>query len=117
MFSKSIRVLLVMAAISFITHAATAQPISCKAGFAPFATTQAGIYVNFPAPWPAGTKYVVSVQQTNAGGYSPTSDCTYFNVLKLTDTNFQIQHKRCKDGSPVALITPVTTGWIACPVQ
>jgi len=109
---------------SFISDPAAAQPAAashpaglCKAGITGFTAGQAGIYVNYPVPWPAGTKYSVVVQQGNTAGYSPTTVCTYFNVLKLTDLKFEIQHKRCDDGVPVALDTNATIFWIACPVQ
>jgi hypothetical protein len=117
MFSKSIRFLVVATALVLISVSAFAHPLPAKAGFTSFPAGEAGIYITFPVAWPAGTQYVVSAQETNAGGFTPGSDCTYFNVLKLTDTNFQIQHKRCKDGTPVALTTNVTIGWIAVPVQ
>ena len=89
----------------------------CKAGTAAFAVGQAGIYVNYAVPWRTGTKYSVAVQPTNTAGYSSTTVCTYFNVLKKTDTQFQVQHKRCDNGVPVPLDTAVSLDWIACPHQ
>jgi hypothetical protein len=47
--------------------------------------------------------YTVVVQATNTAGYSPSSECTYFNVLKETPTKFEVQHKTFKDGKPLAL--------------
>jgi hypothetical protein len=122
MFSRSIQLLLVATFLSFmsstaVARAATNPPGSCKAGIAAFAVGQAGIYVNYPVPWPAGSKTSVVVQQADTAGYSPTSVCTYFNVLKTTDSNFQIQHKRCDDGTPVPLDGAATIFWISCPVQ
>jgi hypothetical protein len=122
MFSRSRLFLAVAAFFSFLGHPAAAQTASnpaglCKAGITSFAVGQAGIYVNYPVPWPAGTKHSVVIQQGNAAGYSPTSVCTYFNVLKTTDSKFEIQHKRCDDGTPVPLDDTATIFWIACPVQ
>jgi len=57
--------------------------------------------------------YSVVVQPTNTAGYSPIPNCTYFNVLKKTTTNFQVQHKRCDDGVPVKLDVNVSLDWIA----
>lgn len=48
------------------------------------------------APPVSGPNTNVFVQQANTAGYSTTSDCTYFNVLKVTATDFQVQHKTCK---------------------
>jgi hypothetical protein len=56
--------------------------------------------------------YTVVVQETNAAGYSPNGDGNYFNVLKETLTEFQVQHKSCKDGTPVRLDDTVTLKWI-----
>ena len=89
----------------------------CKAGTAPWAVGQAGIYVNYTVPWPAGAKYSVTVQPTNTAGYSTLTACTYFNVLKKTDTKFEVQHKRCDNGVPVAVDTTISLDWIACPHQ
>lgn len=89
----------------------------CKAGTAAFGVGQAGIFVNYTVPWPTGTKYSVVVQPTNTAGYSPLTVCTYFNVLKKTDTKFEVQHKRCDNGVPVALDTPISLDWVACPHQ
>jgi len=70
-----------------------------------------GIQVFFHPPMP-NNLYSVTVQPTNTGGYSPTDLCTYFNALKKTTTDFQIQHKYCRDGIPVKLDTSVTFNWI-----
>jgi hypothetical protein len=114
----------VLVSIVIVPHAAEAQtapasnpPGLCKAGLAVFAAGQAGIFVNFPAPWPANVTYRVTVQQTNTSGYSPTTACTYFNVLKKTSTQFQVQHKLCDTGVPVPLAVNVSMDWIACPDQ
>ena len=69
-----------------------------------------GITVFFHPPMP-NNLYSVTVQPTNAGGYSPTDFCTYFNVLKKTTVKFEIQHKRCSDGVPVSLDSNVTLNW------
>lgn len=125
MFKRS-DYLLVLVAAAFLlvpradaqtTAAASNPPGLCKAGTAAFAIGKAGIYVYYPIPWPAGTKYSVVVQPTNTGGYSPATVCTYFNVLKKTDTKFEVQHKRCDNGVPLPLDTPISLDWIACPHQ
>lgn len=125
MCTRSIVCLLVimMAATLLLAYDVSAQTTAsnqaglCKAGTAAFAIGQAGIYVNYPTPWPATVKYSVVVQPTNTAGYSPTTVCTYFNVLKKTPTQFQVQHKRCDDGVPVALDTAISLDWVACPHQ
>lgn len=88
------------------------QVVGYRAGTASFTAGSAGIVITFSAPMPTA-KYSVVVQATNTAGYSPTADCTYFNVLKKTQTNFQVQHKRCDNGTPVALDTNVSLDWIA----
>lgn len=85
--------------------------VGYRAGVNAFKVGQAGIYVTLSKPMP-NANYAAVVQPTNTGGYSPTKDCTYFNVLKKTTANFQVQHKRCDDGTPVALDTNVSLNWI-----
>jgi hypothetical protein len=77
-------------------------------------------------PWPSGADGVtipisppvsgpnapVTVQPANTAGYSTVSECTYFNVLKVTAADFQVQHKTCKDGTPVKTDTTITLFWI-----
>lgn len=88
------------------------QVVGYRAGTAPFTAGSAGIVVTFSVPMPTA-KYSVVVQPTNTAGYSPISQCTYFNVLKKTTTNFQVQHKRCDNGAPVNLDVNVSLDWIA----
>jgi hypothetical protein len=81
-----------------------------RAGSVGWPKGQAGITINLS---PAVTRpYTVVVQATNTAGYSPSSECTYFNVLKETSTKFEVQHKTCKDGTPLALDDNVTLKWI-----
>jgi hypothetical protein len=82
-----------------------------RAGTIGFKSGSAGITVSLKKPMPQ--KYSVSVQPTNTSGYSPTKEATYFNVLKKTSTDFQVQHKRCEDGVPVALDRNISLDWIA----
>lgn len=105
-----------------LTNAAYAQePSPCpkgkvlRAGVADFSVSQAGIFVTFSPSLPAAclNHVVVVVQQTNDGAYSPTSACTYLNVLKITSTNFQIQHKGCSDGVPYPVTSDLEVGWVA----
>ncbi len=92
--------------------AAQAQTGTYRAGTSAFNAGQAGIFVTFTTPLPSAN-YSVSVQATNTGGYSPTADCTYFNVLHKTANGFDVQHKRCNDGVPLALTVGVSLDWIA----
>ena len=82
-----------------------------RAGLVPWKKGEAGVTVKFFPPM-SNANYSVSVQQANTAGYSPTSECTYFNVLKLESDNFQIQHKRCKDGEPVPVDDTISMLWI-----
>jgi hypothetical protein len=108
--------LVVMAAASVGAQGSN-PPGLCKAGTAAFAVGQAGITINYPVAWPANAPYSVVVQPTNTAGYSPTTVCTYFNVLHKSATLFQVQHKRCDNGVPVPLDVAVSLDWIACPRQ
>lgn len=103
---KSLAITLVAATLSM---SANAQQI--QAGVKGFLAGQAGIYITLPTPMPDGN-YSAVVQATNTSGYSPTTECTYFNVLKKTATNFQVQHKTCIDGTPIALDKNVSLNWI-----
>jgi hypothetical protein len=88
------------------------QVVGYRAGTASFTAGSAGIVVTFSVPMPTA-KYSVVAQPTNTAGYSPISECTYFNVLNKTATNFQVQHKRCDNGAPVNLDVNVSLDWIA----
>lgn len=108
-------VLAAMATVQVLTFQRTAaaqpQTLDYRAGTSAFSSGQAGISINFSSAMP-NTNYAVTVQQTNTAGYSPTSVCTYFNVLNKTTTGFQVQHKRCDDGVPVNLDVGVSLDWI-----
>jgi hypothetical protein len=56
--------------------------------------------------------YTVIVQPTNTAGYSPTTEATFFNVLKETSAKFEVQHKTTKEGTPLKLDVNVTLKWI-----
>jgi len=100
-------------ALSTVGGAAPPPPPQTLGGIAAFSPGQAGININFPPGVKiAGAKYVVVVQETNTAGYSTTSDCTYFNPLHKRDDGFEVQHKRCDDGVPVALDVGVSLNWI-----
>ena len=97
---------------TMLTTLAPRQAASaCLAGTAPFLSGQAGIFVNHA---PIELPHSVVVQQTNTAGYSPKEICTYFNVLKKTPTQFQVQHKTCDEGKPLELDYNVSLDWIAC---
>jgi hypothetical protein len=81
-------------------------------GSTSFNSGQAGIYVTFATPMPSGD-YSLVIQPHDTGGYSTTSEATYFNPLKKTATGFQIQHKTTKDGTPLPLDYNVSVDWIA----
>jgi hypothetical protein len=82
-----------------------------QAGTVSFGTGKKGIIVGLPRPMP-DSDYAVFVQPTNTAGYSSSSECTYFNVLKKQPTQFQVQHKTCDKGTPMALDTNVSLDWI-----
>jgi|GEM_PF-6082541 len=110
---KSIRALAALGftaiSMAFSAPVAHAQG-TCIAGVAPFKVGQKGILIKHQALG----KNMVIVQPTNTAGYSPMSNSTYFNVLKIRSDNFQVQHKRTDDGTPIALDFNVSLGWIAC---
>ena len=83
-----------------------------RAGLVGWVKPSMGVFVHFSAPMP-DTNYAAIVQPTNTAGYSTTKDCTYFNVLHLTVNGFDVQHKRCDDGTPVATDENITLEWIA----
>ena len=95
---------------------AAAQAAETRAGVFGWAQPTMGVFINFSTPMP-NADYAVVVQQVNTAGYSTTKDCTYFNVLKLTTTGFQVQHKRCDDGTPVPTDVNITLQWIAVSYQ
>jgi hypothetical protein len=111
---KKLHVVAVVFAVTLLAGhtAARAQTGTYRAGTSPFNAGQAGIFVTFVSPLPSAN-YSVSVQATNTGGYSPTTECTYFNVLHKTANGFDVQHKRCSDGVPLALTVGVSLDWIA----
>ena len=85
-----------------------------RAGSNTFPAGSAGIFVTFSVPM-VNTNYAVSVQPRDTAGYSPTSVCTYFNVLHKTVNGFDVQHKRCDDGVPVPLDFVLGLDWVAMP--
>ena len=122
-WTRTLAALLVSTLLTgILTNAAYAQaPLACppgqvlRAGVADFLVGQAGIYVTFSPPLPAAclNHVVVVVQQTNDGAYSPTTDCTYLNVLKIKSRNFQVQHKGCSDGVPYPVTSDLEVRWLA----
>jgi hypothetical protein len=82
-----------------------------RAGLIAWPVGAAGVTVQISPPI-SNANYSAIVQPTNTAGYSGISDCTYFNVLKLTPTQFEVQHKKCKDGVPVPTVTTITLEWI-----
>jgi hypothetical protein len=122
-WTRTLAALLVSTLLTgILTNAAYAQaPLACppgqvlRAGVADFLVGQAGIYVTFSPPLPAAclNHVVVVVQQTNDGAYSPTSACTYLNVLKIKSRNFQVQHKGCSDGVPYPVTSDLEVRWLA----
>jgi len=83
-----------------------------RSGITSFPKGKDGIQIEFAEPMPS-SNYVITVQQTNAGGYSPTSESTYFNVLRKTKSGFQVQHKTTESDTPKKLQSSVTLNWIA----
>lgn len=88
-----------------------AQATEVRSGSVAWAIGQAGITIPLVPPVTSGP-YSVVVQPTNTAGYSTTTECTYFNVLKESPADFQVQHKTCKDGTPIAVDTGVTLKWV-----
>ncbi len=88
------------------------QSCETRSGSISFPKGRDGILVEFSEPMPS-SNYAITVQQTNAGGYSPTSEATYFNVLRKTKNGFQIQHKTTESDTPKKLQSSVTLNWIA----
>jgi hypothetical protein len=108
---KTVLKMTTLVAIPLLLAVTTAaQAGQTRAGAVGFLAGQAGIYIPLDPPVPQ--KYSVVVQATNTAGYSPTSECTYFNVLKEKPHEFQVQHKTCKDGTPIPLDTNVTLKWV-----
>ena len=93
---------------------ASSQPFGVKyrAGTDSFPIGSDGINITFASPLQS-IDYAVVVQQTNTAGYSPTNECTYFNPLHKRVDGFEVQHKRCDDGTPVQLDVGVSLDWIA----
>jgi hypothetical protein len=107
---KTVVAICATAAIIGLTSLSATAATNCKAGVAPFLSGQKGIVINHSGM----DNYVAVVQATNTAGYSSQSTPTYFNVLKLKPTNFQVQHKRTDNGTPIALDTNVSLAWIIC---
>lgn len=106
---KKLSTLTAVILFAFLVSAG-AQAVELRAGSVSWTAGQAGITV--PLSPAVDQPYSVVVQQTNTAGYSPSSECTYFNVLKETPTKFEVQHKTCKDGTPLPLDDSVTLKWI-----
>lgn len=99
----------------------TAPPLTSPiiiSGIAGFPVGSAGININFPAGAKIpGANYAVVVQPTNTAGYSPVSECTYFNPLHKRDDGFEVQHKTCLNGTPEALDVSVSLNWIVVEIK
>ena len=92
-----------------MSTAAVAMDI--RAGAFPWPNGADGVTIPISPPV-NGPNAPITVQPANTAGYSTVSECTYFNVLKVTATDFQVQHKTCKDGTPVKTDTTITLFWI-----
>jgi hypothetical protein len=103
--------LITLAGLTFGPNAAKHPLQDYRSRTDAFAIGQDGINITFSSPLPSND-YAVVVQTTNTAGYSPTSDCTYFNPLHKRTDGFEVQHKRCDDGVPVKLDTGVSLNWI-----
>jgi hypothetical protein len=88
------------------------QPVGYRAGHTAFPKGKDGIQITFSAPMP-NDDYAIVVQPTNTGGFSPTAEGTYFNVLRKTKDGFQVQHKTTEDNQPKKLKESVNLNWIA----
>ena len=85
---------------------------SVQCGTVAFAKGSAGITVDLHESMPSDS-YSVSVQVRDSQAFSPSDSATYFNVLKKSDTNFQLQHKTREGGKPLPLTGNVRIDWIA----
>jgi hypothetical protein len=92
-----------------ISGAAFATDI--RSGAYPWPKGKDGVTIPITPPV-SGPNSPISVQPAATAGYSPTSECTYFNVLKVTASDFQVQHKTCKDGTPIQTDDTITLFWI-----
>ena len=107
----AIMALATVAGLTF-TRNATAQPqLQYRTGIVGFPPGKDGINITFSTPMPS-TSYAVVVQATNTAGYSTTSVCTYFNPLHKRNDGFEVQHKRCDDGTGAKLDTSVSLNYI-----
>jgi hypothetical protein len=108
---KSLTVVLALVALATVVglmsgrSAAAKHPLrDYRAGTAAFAIGRM-VSISPSLPSLPNTDYAVVVQATNTAGYSPTSDCTYFNPLHKRADVFEVQHKSCDDGVPVKTAT------------
>lgn len=83
-----------------------------QCGSVGFAEGSAGITIDLHEKMPTGD-YSVAVQVRDSQAFSPSEDATYFNVLKKTESNFQLQHKTRENGTPLSLTGQVQIDWIA----
>ena len=100
-----------VAGLAFGQRVAPPRPLQFRSGNAGFLVGQDGININFSTPMPS-TRYAVVVQETNTAGYSTTPGCTYFNPLHKRTDGFEVQHKKCDDGSGVKLDVSVSLDYI-----
>ena len=88
-----------------------AGAVDIRTGVFPWPVGADGVTIAISPPV-SGPNAPTFVQPANTAGYSTVSECTYFNVLKVTATDFQVQHKTCKDGTPVKTDTTITLFWL-----
>jgi hypothetical protein len=102
---------ILVSSIAFsLAMSGAALALDIRSGLIPWQSGQDGVTVPIVPPV-SGPNANVFVQQANTAGYSTVSECTYFNVLKVTATDFQVQHKTCKDGTPIKTDTTISLLW------
>ena len=103
------RILLSISLSLAMSGAALATDI--RSGAFPWPNGADGVTIPISPPV-SGPNSPVVVQPAATAGFSTLADCTYFNVLKVTANDFQVQHKTCKDGTPIKTDTTITLFWI-----
>jgi len=93
---------------------AAVQAADPRAGTVKWPAGAFQVDVVFTKPMP-GDKYSVAVMPfvPKLGGYSTTTVCTYFGLIRKTPDWFTVQHKRCDSGAAVKTDETFQLDWIA----
>ena len=98
---------------SFMVLTATAEAQNPRAGTVTWPGGTVQVEVVFAKPMPSD-RYSVAVMPyvPQMGGYSTTTVCTYFGLIKKAPERFIVQHKRCDSGAAVKTDEPFKLDWI-----